>query len=73
MSYSIAEKINVDATYEWLITSLTSGGPAEKAGLQKGNQQIRTNSGWIIISGDIIIKIDGNMIINGDSLMSYIE
>lgn len=73
MSYSIANITNADVTYGWLITSLTSDGPAEKAGLQAGDQQIRTNTGWIIIGGDIIIEIDGTRIINGDSLMSYIE
>jgi len=73
MSYSIAGKMDVDVTYGWLISSLTSGGAAEKAGLQEGNQQIRINSDWIIIGGDIIIEIDGTRIINGDYLMSYLE
>ena len=73
MSYSIAQAMNVDVTYGWLISSLTSGGAAEKAGLQDGNQRIRINNDWIIIGGDIIIGIDGNRIINGDSLMSYLE
>jgi S1-C subfamily serine protease len=73
MSYSIAGEMDVDVTYGWLISSLTSGGAAEKAGLQEGNQQIRINSDWIIIGGDIIIAIDGTRVINGDSLMSYLE
>jgi len=73
MSYSIAEAMDVDVTYGWLISSLTIGGAAEKAGLQEGNQQIRINSDWIIIGGDIIIEIDGTRIINDDSLMSYLE
>ena len=73
MSYSIAEAMDVDVTYGWLVSSLTSGGAAEKAGLQEGNQQIRINNDWIIIGGDIIIEIDGTRIINDDSLMSYLE
>ena len=73
MSYSIAQATGVNVTYGWLISSVTSNGAAEKAGIQGGNQQIRINNDNIIIGGDIIIAIDGNRIINGDSLMSYLE
>ncbi len=73
MSYSIAQKMNVNITYGWLITQITSGGAADKAGLIGGNQQVRINNEWAIIGGDIIIAVDGTRIINGDSLMSYLE
>ncbi|PNX48484.1 MAG: hypothetical protein BV457_03650 [Thermoplasmata archaeon M9B1D] len=73
MSYSIAQATGVNVTYGWLISSVTSNGAAEKAGIQGGNQQIRINNDNIIIGGDIIIAIDGTRIINGDSLMSYLE
>jgi len=73
MSYSIAKTMKVNVTYGWLITSISTGSAAEKAGLQDGYQQVRINSEWVIIGGDIIIAIDGNRIINGNSLMSYLE
>jgi S1-C subfamily serine protease len=73
MSYSIAQATGVNVTYGWLVSSVTSNGAAEKAGIQGGNQQIRINNDNIIIGGDIIIAIDGTRIINGDSLMSYLE
>ena len=73
MSYSIAEEMDVDVTYGWLIASVTSGSAAEEAGLQGGNQQVIINDDWVIIGGDLIVSIDGTRIINGDSLMSYIE
>ncbi len=72
MSYSIAEAMDVDVTYGWLISSLTNDGAAEKAGLQEGIEQIRIDGDWVTIGGDIILAIDGTRIIDGDSLMSYL-
>jgi S1-C subfamily serine protease len=73
MSYLIAQEMKVNITYGWLISQVTSGGAAEKAGLKGGNQQVRIDNKWVIIGGDIILAIDGTRIINGDSLMSYLE
>jgi len=73
MSYLIAQKINVNITYGWLITQTTSEGAADKAGLKGGTQRVIINNEWVIVGGDIIIAVDGTRIINGDSLMSYLE
>jgi len=73
MSYSIAEAMEVDVTYGWLITSVTVDSAAEEAGLTGGDQQVVINDDWVIIGGDIIIAIDETRIINGDVLMSYLE
>jgi S1-C subfamily serine protease len=73
MSYSIAEAMDVDITYGWLIASVTIGGSADEAGIKGGDEQLNINNERVIIGGDIIIAIDDNRIINGDSLMSYLE
>ena len=73
MSYSIAETMDVDVTYGWLISGISSGSAAEEAGLVGGTEQVIINDEWVIIGGDIIIAIDGTRIINGDALMSYLE
>jgi len=73
MGYAIAQEMNVNITYGWLITQVTSDGAADKAGLKGGDQQVRINNEWSVIGGDIIIAVDGTRIINGDSLMSYLE
>jgi S1-C subfamily serine protease len=73
MSYSIAESMDVNVTYGWLIVSVTSGAAAQEAGLKGGNQRVRINNEWVIIGGDIIVAVDGIRIINGDSFMSYLE
>lgn len=73
MTYSIAQAIGVNVTYGWLVTQITNGGAADNAGLHDGNQQMRITNEWIVIGGDIIVAVDGTRIINGDSLMSYLE
>jgi len=73
MSYSIAEKMNVNVTYGWLVASVTSGGAADKAGLKGGNQQFQVVDKLVVINGDIIISVDGARVINGDTFMSYLE
>ena len=73
MSYSIAEKMGVSSTYGVLITQVTSGGPASVAGL-KGYTSIASIDGSsIYIGGDIIIAIDGNRIVDMDSLLTCLE
>jgi S1-C subfamily serine protease len=73
MTYEIAKAIGTNITYGWIITQVTSGGAAEEAGLQGGNEQVRVFDEWIVTGGDIIIAVDGTRIINGDTFMSYLE
>lgn len=73
MTYAIAQVMGVNVTYGWLISQVTSGGAADKAGLLGGGQQVRITDQWIMIGGDIIVAVDGTRIINGDTLMSYLE
>jgi len=73
MTYSIAKEIGANVTYGWLISQVTSGGAADKAGLHGGSQQVRINDAWAVLGGDIIIAVEGTRVINGDSLMSYLE
>jgi len=73
MNYTIAEAMDADVTYGWLIQQVSSGGPAAEAGLSGGAKQFRTTDGIIIIGGDIITAIDGFRIVNGDDLLSYLE
>ena len=73
MTYSIAQVMEVNVTYGWLISQITKDGSADKAGLKAGNQQARINENLVIIGGDIIIAVDGTRIVNGDSLMSYLQ
>ena len=73
MSYEIAEEMGVDVTYGWLIASVTSGGPADDAGLKGGTEQIQINNELIIVGGDIIIAINGARITSIDAMSAYLE
>jgi S1-C subfamily serine protease len=57
MNFALAEQLNVDITYGWLINSTSRGGPAD--GKLKG--------------GDILIALNGTTIRNNDDLASYLE
>ncbi len=73
MSLNIAKAMNVNVTYGFLITGVTTGSPADKAGLKAGTRQIQTTDNQIIIGGDIIVALDGNRIRNTDDLSTYLE
>ena len=73
MTYEIAQALEVDVTYGWLVTYVVDNSAASLAGLQGGYQQRLIVDTYVIVGGDIIISIDGHRIINGDSLMSYLE
>ncbi|MBN1784632.1 MAG: trypsin-like peptidase domain-containing protein [Candidatus Bathyarchaeota archaeon] len=73
MSYEIAEEMAVDVTYGWLIAEVASDGPADKAGLQGGTEQIQINNELVVVGGDIIIAINGTRITSIDDMSAYLE
>jgi S1-C subfamily serine protease len=73
MTYEIAKAMGVNVTYGWLITLVTSGGPANQAGLKGGTQQVIAAGQSVTIGGDIIIALDGTRIRNTDDLSTFLE
>jgi len=73
MTYGIAQAMNTNVTYGWLVTQVTSGGPADKAGVRAGTNQVQVAGTTVIIGGDIIIAIDNTRITNSDDLSTYLE
>ncbi len=73
MTYDLAQAMDIDITYGWLITSVTPNGPAAKAGLQGGNRYVMIKGTRILVGGDVIIGINGVKVSNGDSLFTYLE
>ena len=73
MTYEIAQKMDVDVTYGWLIAQVTSGGPADDAGLQGGTQQATVAGETVMIGGDIVIALNGVRITGIDDLSTYLE
>lgn len=73
MSYEIAQEMEVDVTYGWLIATVTVGGPSDEAGLQEGTEDEIIADELVRIGGDIIIAIDGTRITGIDSMSAYLE
>ncbi|MDE1852455.1 MAG: trypsin-like peptidase domain-containing protein [Thaumarchaeota archaeon] len=72
MNYQLAQLQKTNYTYGVLIENLTSGGPAQKAGLRVGTQSAVVAGQNYLIGGDIIVSVNGTKIVNGDSLSSYL-
>jgi S1-C subfamily serine protease len=73
MNFEISNALGVNVTYGWLITEVTSGGPADEATLQGGTRQIQVASSLVTVGGDIVIAFDGTRIRNTDDLSTYLE
>jgi S1-C subfamily serine protease len=73
MTLGIAQAMNTNVTYGWLIDQITSGGPADKAGLRAGTTQVQVAGTLVTIGGDIIIAINSTRIRNTDDLSTYLE
>jgi S1-C subfamily serine protease len=72
MSYQLAHLQKTNFTYGVLIENVTSGGPADKAGLRGGTQTVTISGANYLIGGDIILSVNGTKIINTDALSSYL-
>jgi S1-C subfamily serine protease len=72
MSYQLSQLQKTNFTYGVLIENVTSGGPADKAGLRGGTQTVVASGVSYLIGGDIIISVNGTKIVNTDALSSYL-
>jgi S1-C subfamily serine protease len=72
MNYQLAQLQKANVTYGVLIESVTSGGPADKAGLVAGSRMAEVEGNGYTIGGDIIIALNGTRIVNTDALSSYL-
>jgi S1-C subfamily serine protease len=73
MTFEIAQAMNTNVTYGWLTTQVTTGGPADKAGLRSGTIHAQVEGTSVTIGGDIIIAINDRRIKNTDDLSTYLE
>jgi len=72
MNYPLAQLQKTNLTYGVLIESLTSGGPAQKAGLKAGTQTATVQGSPYLIGGDIILSVNGTKLVNTDALSTYL-
>jgi S1-C subfamily serine protease len=72
MTYDIAFQEGLGVTYGVLVQQVTSGGPADQAGIKAGSTQATIDGETIVVGGDIITAINGTRIIDGDALSTYL-
>jgi S1-C subfamily serine protease len=73
MNYQLAQMTLSNVTYGVLIENVITGGPADKAGLLGGEQNVTIAGTQYVVGGDIIISINGNRIVNFDALSAFLE
>lgn len=77
MDPEIAHVMNTTVTYGFLISQVTSGGPAGTAGLKGGTIQFLdlnvNEGGYLAVGGDILTAINGTKITGQNDLSSYLE
>jgi len=73
MSYDLSKAIGTNVTWGVLVENVLPGGPASKAGLRGGTENITVNQQTYLIGGDIITSLDGHRVTNYDSLSAYLE
>ncbi len=72
MSYDVAQAMKINYTYGVLLETVTTGGPAYKAGLKGSTTPAVIDGSTINIGGDVIIAVNGTRIIDSDSFISYL-
>jgi S1-C subfamily serine protease len=68
----LARKLGLDTTFGGLIAEVVAGGPAEKAGLEGADGKIRFQAGQYRTGGDVILRIDGQGIVEENDLARVI-
>jgi S1-C subfamily serine protease len=69
----LARKLGLDTTFGGLIAEVVSGGPAEEAGLEGGNDKLRFQAAQYRTGGDVILQIDGQNIVEENDLARIIS
>ena len=64
----LARKLGLDTTYGGLLSKVVPGGPAEKAGLEGSDEEVRFQAGKYQAGGDVILEIDGQRIVEENDL-----
>ena len=68
----LAKKLGLDTTFGGLISEVVPGGPAEKAGLEGGNEKLQFQAAQYRTGGDVILQVDGHDIVGPDDLARVI-
>jgi S1-C subfamily serine protease len=68
----LAAKLGLDTRFGGLIADVVPGGPADKAGLEGGDEELRFQAGEYSTGGDVILEADGHKLIGPDDLPRFV-
>jgi S1-C subfamily serine protease len=69
----LARKLDLDTNFGGLLAEVLPGGPADKAGLQGGDDTLRFQAGSYETGGDVILSVDGRKIVAPEDLSRLIS
>jgi S1-C subfamily serine protease len=73
VNIAIADAIGLDKPQGILVIDVTSGGPADLAGIRGGDETSVVDGQEILLGGDVITAVDGVSLITMDDLAVYLE
>jgi len=73
MTPDIAQALGLKEPRGFLVVDVVSGSPAEKAGIQGGDQPTRVNGREIPLGGDVIVGIDDKVVRKIEDILVYLE
>jgi S1-C subfamily serine protease len=73
ISPEIADALGLEEARGFLVTDVSRGSPAQKAGIQGGNSPTNIDGREITLGGDVILKIDENTVRKLDDVLTYLE
>jgi S1-C subfamily serine protease len=68
----LAGKLGLDTTFGGLLAEVVPGGPAEKAGLEGGEEKLRFQAGEYRTGGDVILEANGQKVVKPDDLARFV-
>ncbi|MBK5219547.1 MAG: trypsin-like peptidase domain-containing protein [Thermoleophilia bacterium] len=68
----LAAKLGLDTKFGGLLASIVPGGPAEKAGLEGGDEELKFQAGEYSTGGDVILEVEGRPVVGPADLARLI-
>lgn len=72
LTSDIAGMFNMESQGGALVQTVSPGSPAEKAGIQGGDQTVTVQGQEFTLGGDVIVKVDSTEIRTADDLIAYL-
>jgi S1-C subfamily serine protease len=69
----VAETFDIGVERGVLVETVAAGGPAEKAGIRGGDEEVTVQEMQWVVGGDVIVKVDDSPIESFDDLIAFLS